>query len=147
MIWILGEFSLNASGLSYQSSTQDYTRYRNVNPIGVELTLTPRDRIKVRYNITFSNGTKVLKNGLDLLYMKGLAQFMERMLQQMVKFYVKVVTFMLSAFWHGFYPCYYIAFAYFQFCTMVERLVYKNRELLLGKPGTIQYWLKWAPIA
>lgn len=51
----------------------------------------------------------------------------------------------MSAFWHGFYPGYYLGFTYFHFCIEVQKTVYKNQEKLLGKEGSVLRKIKeWA---
>ena len=53
---------------------------------------------------------------------------------------LSLATFILSAFWHGFYPSYYILFIMYHFGMELQRLVYKNSDILKGLPGTPLYY-------
>jgi hypothetical protein len=52
----------------------------------------------------------------------------------------RIVTFMLSAFWHGFYPSYYLLFVMYHFGMEVQRLMFKNQLLIKGRTGTFRYY-------
>ena len=43
---------------------------------------------------------------------------------------------MFSSFWHGFYLSYYIAFFMFHMCIEIQKVIYKNQDLLLPPAGT-----------
>lgn len=41
---------------------------------------------------------------------------------------------MLSAFWHGFYPCFYILFITAHFLQEIQKMAFKNKEKLAALP-------------
>jgi hypothetical protein len=48
----------------------------------------------------------------------------------------KTISFIISAFWHGFYPCYYVVFGHFAICMQLEsslEFVKKNYPILVEK--------------
>lgn len=48
----------------------------------------------------------------------------------------KTVSFIVSAFWHGFYPCYYVVFGHFAICIQIEsnlEFIKKNYPILVEK--------------
>lgn len=46
-----------------------------------------------------------------------------------------LVTFMISAFWHGFYPIYYVMFFKMFLLTMAGRVVFKNKHIFSFIPS------------
>lgn len=52
---------------------------------------------------------------------------------------VTIKTFAISAFWHGFYPFYYIMFFWAGLCLELAKEVFRNRDLFEWMP----YYLKW----
>ena len=40
-----------------------------------------------------------------------------------------MITFIISAFWHGINPCYYIGFIFFNLFSQMEKFCFKNRNL------------------
>ena len=53
-------------------------------------------------------------------------------------FYPSLVTFMVSAFWHGFYPTYYVFFINAWLLTESARIVYKNKNLFSFIPPSLR---------
>jgi len=56
------------------------------------------------------------------------------------------MTFMVSAFWHGFYPMYYLVFFEFFLVQQVSKAVYNWRHVFRFIPPSIQYVLRWLSI-
>ena len=48
-----------------------------------------------------------------------------------------LITFMTSAFWHGFYPIYYLVFFYLHILLVVARKIYKHRDYFWWWPSKI----------
>ena len=136
--WVLAEISLNSSGLSYDALSKDYSRHSNVNIWEIEMSCDFRHKVKVFIKFIQRIGIWALKNGFIRLYTSDQLLIQEKIMQPLVNtnFLKILVTFILSAFWHGFYPCYYISFAYLHFLAMINKIVYNNQNLILGKKGT-----------
>jgi lysophospholipid acyltransferase len=54
---------------------------------------------------------------------------------------VTVRTFMVSAFWHGFYPFYYVMFFNAGLCLELAKEVFRNRDWFVW--SWMPYYMKW----
>lgn len=64
--------------------------------------------------------------------------FYERNEAKLGKSKAALFTFILSSFWHGFYPSYYLAFFMFHVTGEVQKVFHKNQELLLGPENSLR---------
>ena len=55
--------------------------------------------------------------------------------------WANMITFMVSGFWHGFYPYYYICFFFFWMVTEVNKDIFKSRIFFQWIPFII-----WRPL-
>jgi len=53
------------------------------------------------------------------------------------------VTFMISAFWHGFYPAYYLVFFQLFLMQQVSKYIYYWKHLFTWIPSPIQFIIRW----
>lgn len=53
------------------------------------------------------------------------------------------ITFMVSAFWHGFYPNYYVAFFFMFLFQQIWRILYRARDRLRWVPEPIGFIIRW----
>lgn len=71
--WMLGQLSVDSSGLSYNQSTKDNSRWVSLYPIPIEIYWDAKRRVQVRRKmgselLTYSTGTLELRGGLELLF-------------------------------------------------------------------------------
>lgn len=52
----------------------------------------------------------------------------------------KVYTFLISGFWHGFYPCYYIIFTHFAMMLVAEENIHYIKNNLINNPYLKKLW-------
>ena len=55
-----------------------------------------------------------------------------------------IIVFLVSAFWHGFYPFYYVMFFYSGIFVELAKEVYRMRILFRWIPAPLDFWLPWA---
>lgn len=90
---------------------QDYTRIKNIDVYEMELNPHPTNVFRV-WNITSAIWLKRYVRD-RFIYYKDLNP------SPSLKNISYLATFMISAFWHGFYPSYYIMFTHFPFMVML----------------------------
>lgn len=136
--WKLSLVPIHASGISYQkheNGTSDWKLIQTCNPLKVEQTVHVREKI-ANWNMTCQEWLR--KCVYERCHFKN-------------KIFGQLLTFMVSAFWHGYYGGYYISF-FLWFCQVyVSQLVFKEakkekspfRKLYksLGIVGVILLWL------
>lgn len=112
-VWSLTEGAVILSGLGYKSvdpktGKVDWNRLQNVNPFGVELAQNSRAYLE-NWNI---NTNHWLRNYMYLrVTPKG----------KKPGFRASLATFVTSAFWHGFYPGYYLSFVLAAFIQTIAK--------------------------
>ena len=112
-VWTLTEGACILSGLGYKgvdpkTGKVDWNRLQNVNPFGVELAQNSRAYLE-NWNI---NTNHWLRNYMYLrVTPKG----------KKPGFRASLATFVTSAFWHGFYPGYYLSFVLAAFLQTVAK--------------------------
>lgn len=111
--WILADISSGLAQLRDEDSK--YNQFvRSINVKGVELSCSTKSRID-NWNITIA---KWLRRcfyepfNLNLKISKEIAS---------------LLVFIISAFWHGFYPAYYISFILFYISLRTERFFFKSK--------------------
>ncbi|XP_031836461.1 lysophospholipid acyltransferase 6 isoform X2 [Nomia melanderi] len=115
--WIFADAICNNSGLGYngvdEKGQHKWDLYSNVDVYGFEMSLSLRDSIE-HWN-------------------KGTNSWLRFIVYERVKHSKLVLTYALSALWHGFYPGYYLTFANGAFFTVVSRIGRRNiRPHFLG---------------
>eukprot|EP00340_Litonotus_pictus_P007695 CAMPEP_0170519258 /NCGR_PEP_ID=MMETSP0209-20121228/4749_1 /TAXON_ID=665100 ORGANISM="Litonotus pictus, Strain P1" /NCGR_SAMPLE_ID=MMETSP0209 /ASSEMBLY_ACC=CAM_ASM_000301 /LENGTH=301 /DNA_ID=CAMNT_0010805107 /DNA_START=352 /DNA_END=1254 /DNA_ORIENTATION=+ len=124
--WTLSQTGMTMSGLTYKKTktetgvVETYDKAICFDFWGVEIEPSPKKKI-TKWNITVHHWLKYsvflrLKNKED--YIKFLNSISPK-LKFMAGASPELITFMVSAFWHGFYPNYYI---FFFFCFIVEQI-------------------------
>ena len=112
-VWSLTEGACILSGLGYKgvdpkTGKVDWNRLQNVNPFGVELAQNSRAYLE-NWNI---NTNHWLRNYMYLrVTPKG----------KKPGFRASLATFVTSAFWHGFYPGYYLSFVLAAFLQTIAK--------------------------
>lgn len=122
--WLISQLSIDLAGLSYNSKSGKFDLYENARPLEVEFLYMDSKRRVTVWNM----GTQK--------WLKSI--FYERFEQQLGKSTAALATFAFSAFWHGFYPSYYVAFFYVHMCGEIQKMVYKNQDVVLGPFGTVR---------
>ena len=125
--WKLGACGIHASGISYEKSITDssgqlqpiFSKHLNANFMKVEGTYVVRDKIS-NWNI-------------------GVQKWLRRCIYERVKSNGQFITFMVSAFWHGFYGGYYISFSLWFLMVFLSQLVFR---LNLNYPVVGRYFDK-----
>ena len=101
--WVMAEASLRASGQSYEGqdnsvSLPRFDRFYGIDELGVEFSI-------------FANVENECWNHSANMWLKRYIYFrINRVMNKDVAIYV---TYMISAFWHGFYPMYFLAFFFY----------------------------------
>jgi lysophospholipid acyltransferase len=118
-VWLLTEGACILTGLGYKgidpkTGKVNWNRLQNVNPIGLETAQNSRAYLE-NWNI---NTNKWLRNYVYLrVTPKG----------RKPGFRASLATFGTSAFWHGFYPGYYLSFVFAAFIqTAAKSKIYKS---------------------
>lgn len=117
-VWKLAEGACILSGLGYigydpKTLKPDFSRVQNIVIRNVELPENPR----MMMNNWNMNTQKWLRNHVYLRLINS---------NQTNSAFVTLVTFMVSALWHGFHPGYYISFLFVSFYIMCGRLLRKH---------------------
>lgn len=119
--WLNAEGAYAIIGLGFQkptpSSNPHWNKIQNVRPLKVEFSADPR-QIVSDWNITTNlwlRGCVYKRLGIHQHGSEGKPGFR-----------VSLATYAVSAFWHGFYPGYYLTFISMALVTFFCRLVYKT---------------------
>ncbi|KAJ4304424.1 Lysophospholipid acyltransferase [Collariella sp. IMI 366227] len=127
-VWTLSEGACILAGLGYNgvdplTGKVSWDRLRNIDPWGVELAQNTRGYLE-SWNI---NTNKWLRNCVYLrVTPKG----------KKPGFRASLATFATSAFWHGFYPGYYLAFIFASFIQTVAKKLRRNLRPFFLDPKT-----------
>jgi lysophospholipid acyltransferase len=54
-----------------------------------------------------------------------------------------MIVYMVSAFWHGFYPFYYVMFFFTAIFAEISKDIYRSRILFSGIPPKVRYFMCW----
>jgi lysophospholipid acyltransferase len=117
-VWTLTEGACILSGLGYngidpKTGRVSWNRLQNVNPLGIEFAQNSRAYLE-NWNINTNNW---LRNYMYLrVTPKG----------KKPGFRASLATFVTSAFWHGFYPGYYLSFILAAFVQTVAKSKYES---------------------
>ncbi|GFO35676.1 lysophospholipid acyltransferase 2, partial [Plakobranchus ocellatus] len=122
--WILGDALNNAAGLGFSGYDAQG------NP---QFDLT--DNVDV-YGVEFSTSLKV---NIDSWNKKTLV-WLRRVVYDRAPFYNTLAVFACSAFWHGFYPAYYITFGSGAFMTIVTRQVRRKIRPYFQKSPSFSFF-------
>lgn len=114
-----GQMAADLCGISYDSEKDDNTKYRNFDMWGVEWD----QRLKVRVLAWNQSVQHWLSHVCYIRYKKmvGTAN-------------AALAVFILSAFWHGFYPAWYVLFTSAYCMLQMQTIGYKCREALNKLP-------------
>ena len=112
-VWSLTEGACILSGLGYKgvdpkTGKVDWNRLQNVNPVGVELAQNSRAYLE-NWNINTNHWLRNYK------YMRVTPK------GKKPGFRASLATFETSAFWHGFYPGYYLSFVLAAFLQTIAK--------------------------
>ena len=105
--WKLSMGAVHASGVSFDGTSFD--RINTVNPWIFETAVHPRDKLN-NWNMTVQNWLRKSIYNRSPIKSRALKQ---------------LYVFLVSAFWHGFYPAYYISFTLWFAQLHVQNLAYK----------------------
>ena len=130
VIWLVSQVSIDLAGLSYNTATDDFDKYETARPWDVEWTHWDAKK-------------RVLVAAVDQVWNMGTQRwlkmtFYERNEAKLGKSKAALYTFILSSFWHGFYPSYYLAFFMFHITSEVQKIFHKNQDLLLGPQDSLR---------
>lgn len=126
IIWLIAEVEMVI--VNFRDSDNNYEDHITaIDVIKVETCASPKIRVaswnksiakfyRICFYIPFTEHFKIDKNQASLF------------------------VFILSAFWHGFYPTYYLSFFLIYLVSMTERIVFRNKDKLWFVPG-IFYWM------
>eukprot|EP01016_Furgasonia_blochmanni_P041140 TRINITY_DN530_c0_g1_i8.p1 TRINITY_DN530_c0_g1~~TRINITY_DN530_c0_g1_i8.p1 ORF type:complete len:409 (-),score=48.87 TRINITY_DN530_c0_g1_i8:106-1332(-) len=121
--FMLGQVTLHTSGFSYNGKDAEgnnrWDFVRTADPMGE---LSGNCKIVTEsWNISVQN---FLRNHVYL----RLVHENEMKSNPKKANYAQKMTYILSAFWHGFYPSYYFAFVFWAFCAEVDKSVFKMNQ-------------------
>lgn len=126
IIWLIAEIEVVIA--NFKDSDNDYKDHISaVDIINVETTVSPKTRV--------ASWNKSTAKFYRLCFYNPLVEHFK-----IDKSSASLFVFILSAFWHGFYPTYYLSFFFIYLATMTERIVFKNKDKLWFVPGFL-YWL------
>jgi lysophospholipid acyltransferase len=125
--WMYGEAANICSGIAY-SGDGNFNNIKATDIIGVEIPESPR-------SITNSWNKQTNEFLIRYIYIRVMNGNKNR--QPLAT----LAVFFTSAYWHGFYPCYYITFLSFFFVLAVSRSIYKCSPLLTFLPSIIKRFL------
>ena len=128
--WLLSQVAIDLAGLSFNQATGEFDKYEAARPWDVEWT-----HWDAKKRVLVGSGQQVWNMGTQR-WLK--MTFYERMEARLGKSRAALYTFILSSFWHGFYPSYYLAFFMFHVTSEVQRVLHKNQEFLLGAPDSLR---------
>lgn len=149
LAWKLAQSSINFCGLSYTKNSQpkedkdgDFSKIQNVDIEKVELAANPKIIIQywnrtVHLWLKYYLFLRIVEKPDSPTYKKS----------QVV---ASLVTFMVSAVWHGFYPVYYIFFFQGYIVEQINNYVEKEYNFFekvennMGKLGKFLIWLAFA---
>lgn len=98
---------------------ENYERIKSINLIGVE-TITSVQIFFHNWNVSVH---KWLKSYVHSRQLDGIQHVTNPQTKTNMRLKAKAMTFMVSAFWHGFYPSYYIVFGHFILGIIAEEKV------------------------
>lgn len=121
IIWHFCE--IPAIVVNVRTSESNYTTYiKAISSRVVELNNSPKARIE-KWNMTIARWLK------DCFYMPLIEH------HKVGKNQSSLITFILSAFWHGFYPTYYISFFAINVLSITEKLMFHHPDLFKYFPS------------
>jgi lysophospholipid acyltransferase 1/2 len=120
--WILADAVCNASGLGYDQEKKTWDLTTNVRPFHFECGLSFKETLD-HWNI-------------------GTGKWLRHVVYERVHPNVRtVLTYMVSAMWHGFYPGYYITFLTGALITSSARTIRRHiRPYFLGSPSMKRFY-------
>ena len=124
-IWLLADVDIVLA--NFRDSDTNYKTYiSSIDLMKVETSTSPKTKI-ANWNISITKFYRICFYNplIDHLKMK--------------KSRASLFVFVLSAFWHGFYPTYYLSFFFTYIMSMTERIVFRNKEELWFFP-TVLFW-------
>ncbi|CAD8184844.1 unnamed protein product [Paramecium octaurelia] len=117
--WLFSESGLAAAGFTYngkQDGKDKWLRIRSIDPT-IDLTTNPKDKIEL-WNISVQVWLK--KYVYLRVYPESVLKSSPAKSQK-----AQLITFAVSAFWHGFYPGYYISFFHWNLIGMINKYIHK----------------------
>lgn len=126
IIWLISETAVVI--VNFRDSDAAYKDYISAIDLSVvETTVSPKKRVP--------GWNKSIAKFYRLCFYNPFTEYFK-----INKDHASMLVFILSAFWHGFYPTYYISFFFIYLATLTERIVFKNKDKLWFIPG-ILYWM------
>lgn len=117
--WKLTDSALTISGISYDDKTKTFD---NIQSVGI-------------WNIEFGDSPKTMIDSWNHQTAVWLKHYVYEWCPK--KYGPTFVTFMVSAFWHGFYPNYYWFFFNAFLLTESSRIIFKNKHIFSFLPSSI----------
>lgn len=114
--WKLTDTAISLSGISYDETTKKFDKI-----VSVDI-----------WNIEFGDSAKTMIDSWNHMTAVWLKHYVYERCPK--KYGPTLVTFMVSAFWHGFYPNYYWFFFNAFLITECSRIIFKNRHLFSFMP-------------
>ena len=137
--WKLTETSMISSGLGYTENAKSGNQWErgvSINWDKTEYAWTAKEMVE-NWNISVSVWlrrcifNRILKSGKDPMKPSNTLKSMAQHL-----------TYLFSAFWHGFYPAYYLMFFCFSFSTEISKMVFVSDWSWLPARGFFK-WFGW----
>ena len=126
IIWLLAEIMVVL--VNFRDADDNYKDYLSaVDIFKLEMNVSPRLRV--------ANWNKSIAKFYRICFYNPFTKYLK-----IDSTSASLFVFILSAFWHGFYPTYYFSFFFLYLVTMTERIVYRNKEKLWFIPG-IFFWI------
>jgi len=137
--WMIATANITSPGLNYNPDGKNffdkYGKIVGARPISVETADNMRERLE-----HWNTASQVwLKN---YVYLRIVSEEEARKNPKKAAF-ASNMTFMISAFWHGYYPMYYVSFFIMFFVQQISKTLFKMREKLRWIPEPIGFVLRW----
>lgn len=114
LAFFLSEGTCQASGISWNPSKNNNDKVKNIEISVVE------NIFKINIGKYFQNWNISVHHWLKNYVFFRLYDNPEDYKNSVKMQKAKTITFIVSAFWHGFYPCYYVVFGHFAVCMALE---------------------------
>lgn len=137
--WLIGTANVTGPGLNYnpkgETWIKKYSKIVAVRPLDMELNDNVRDKLEAW-------------NTPSQIWLKYYVYFRIVSEEEARKNHKKATnasnyTFMVSAFWHGFYPGYYLAFFWMFLAQQIAKGLFRIRHKLSWIPEPIAFGLRW----
>jgi len=138
--WCIGTANSTSAGLNYDPNGKtEYEKYGKI-VAARPLVMETNDNVKEKLEAWNTPCQIWLKNYIYLRIVSEEEAKTNHHKASMANY----ITFMTSAFWHGFYPGYYFAFFWMFLAQQIAKSLFRMRAKLRWIPEPIGYVLRWA---